>query len=158
MPTRRLAAGEVLARSEVHEDDAAAAFAHDVLRFDVAMEEARAVHRCRARTDIEAHERGFARAKRPAALDHLLERLAAHELRPQADAAVVFLGAVDLDDVLVAQACQPPRFVHQPLACLAIGHHTRSPVRALSLDTVVVKQLQRDVAMQLRIPRAINVA
>ena len=85
---------------------------HDVLRFDVAMQEAGAVHRRESCTDIEAHECGFARAKRAAALDDLFERLAAHELGPQADAAVVLLGAVDLDDVLVAQACQPSGFVH----------------------------------------------
>ena len=43
------------------------------------------------------------------------------------------------------------------VACLAIGHHTFA-CRALSLETVVVEQLQRDVAMELSVPRAMNVA
>ena len=73
-----------------------------------------AVHRRQRRAEVQADERRFARAERSARLDGLLERLAAHELHPQADAAVVLLGAVDLDDVRVAHARQAARFLQQP--------------------------------------------
>ena len=71
------------------------------------------MHRRERGTDVEADERGLAGAERAARLDDLVERLAAHELGPQADAAVVFLGAVDLHDVLVAQARQAAGFLHE---------------------------------------------
>ena len=68
------------------------------------------------RAQIQADEGRFARAKRAARLDGLLERLAAHELHPQADAAVVLLGAVHLDDVRMTHAREPPRLFEQPRA------------------------------------------
>ena len=112
-----IGARQLFAGAEIHQDDAAAALAHDVLRLDVAMQQAGAVHRRERRTQIEADEGRLAGAERASRLDGLLERLAAHELHPQADAAVVLLGAIHLDDVGVAHAREPARLFEQ--ACHA---------------------------------------
>ena len=111
-------ASEVLAGAKVHEDDAAAGFAHDVLRLDVAVQEARTVDRGKRGADVESDERGLARAERTTRLDDLVERLAADELGPQTLAALVFLGAVHLDDVLVAKAGQTAGLFHD--ACVRV--------------------------------------
>ena len=52
-----------LAGAEIHQDDAAAGFAHDVVRFDIAMEEARLVHGRDGATDIDPDERRFLRLR-----------------------------------------------------------------------------------------------
>ena len=64
-------------------------------------------------TDVEADERGLARAERAARLDDLVERLAADELGPQPHPAIVFLGTVDLHHMLVPQARQAAGFLHE---------------------------------------------
>ena len=137
---------ELLAGAEVHEHEAAAALAHDVLRFDVAVQQPGAVHGGERGAQIEADERRFARAERAARLHGLLERLAAHELHPQADATVVLLGAVDLHDVRVTHAREPPRLFEDAGVC------------ASALIALVVQQLERDFAVERRVPRAIDLA
>ena len=139
-----VAAGELLAGAEVHEDDAAAGLAHDVLRLDVAVQEACSVDGGERGTDVQADEGGLARTERPAGLYELLERFAANELGPEPDAAVVLLGAVDLHDVLVAETGEAPRLVHQP----------RGRVAAI----LGMEQLQRDVAVELGVPGAEHIA
>ena len=79
-----------------------------------------------ADAEIEADERGFARAERAARLHGLLERLAAHELHPQPDAPVVLLGAVDLHDVRVAHARQPARLLEEPRVRLGVDRRRRA--------------------------------
>ena len=61
-----------------------------------------------------------------AGLHDLLERLAAHQLHPQADAVVVLLGAVDLHDVRVADARQPARLFENPVVRLAVDRRRRA--------------------------------
>jgi hypothetical protein len=51
-PRGAAAAAQLLAGAEVHDDDASALFAHDVLGFDVAMEQAHRVDRRQRRTDV----------------------------------------------------------------------------------------------------------
>ena len=71
-------------------------FAHDVLRLDVAVQQAGGVNGRQRRAQVQADQRRFRGTERAARLDDLLERFAAHQLHPQADAAVVLLGAIDL--------------------------------------------------------------
>ena len=109
------------------------------------MQKPGAVHSGERGAQIETDERGFARAERPAALHRLPKRLAAHELHPQADAIVVLLGTVDLHDVRVAHAGKPPRLFENAGVRLA-------PI------ALVVEQLERDVAVERRVPRTKDLA
>ena len=103
------------------------------------------MHGRERRAQIQPDERGFAPAERPARLNDLLERLAAHELHPQADAVVVLLGAVHLNHVRMANARQPARLFEQPRVRLCV-------------IAVVVQQLQRDFAVERCIPGTIDLA
>ena len=103
------------------------------------------MYRRERRAQVQPDERGLAAAERPARLNRLLERLAAHELHPQADAVVVLLGTVHLHHVRMTNARQPARLVEQ------------SRVR-LGVIAFVVQQLQRDFAVKRRVPRAVDLA
>ncbi len=144
-PDEAVGAGKLLAGAEIHEHQAPAALAHDVLGLDVAVQQPGAVHRRQRRAQIQADEGRFARAKWPARLNGLLERLAAHELHPQADAAVVLLGTIHLHDVPMTHTREPARLVEQP------------PV-SFGMVPLVVQQLERDFTVQRRIPRAVDLA
>ena len=71
--------------AEVHQDDAPADLAHDVVRLDVAVQQAGGVERRQRAAQIDADAGHFARAHRPALADHRGERLALDELHPDAD-------------------------------------------------------------------------
>ena len=107
----RLVVLEQQAGAEVHQHQAAAFFADDVLRLDVAMDEAGGVDGGERPAQVLAEQRGFAAAERALPLEQLLERVAADELHPQPDAAVVGVDAVHGDDVAVADARQQAAFV-----------------------------------------------
>ena len=62
---RRDPPGQLGAGAEVHEDDAAAVLAHDVLALHVAVQEARTVHRRQGLTEIDADPRRLAGRKTP---------------------------------------------------------------------------------------------
>src|SRR5438128_437395 len=83
------AARRVAARAEIHEHDAAAVGAHDVLRLDVAMQKARRMNGRERAAQVDANCGRLARAERTRGSELLLERDAAHELHPEADAVVV---------------------------------------------------------------------
>ena len=140
----------VLACPEVHEDDAAACLPHDVLRLDVAVQQPGAMDRRERSADIQADECCLARTERSTIGDELLERLAPDELRPETDAAVMLFGTVDLDDVLMAEH-GPDAWPLPSGACAPRGRLPR-------LSLVVMEQLQRDVAVEVGVPRAEHVA
>src|SRR5690606_8030646 len=89
----RARALEHLPRAEVHEDEAAAFLAHDVLGLDVAMDEAGLVHGSEGAAQLLPDERGLASAERALRPQQLLERAAADVLHPQPDAPVALFGA-----------------------------------------------------------------
>ena len=95
---------------KVHQDDASAVFAHDVLCLDVAMDEAGRVKRRQRAAQVDPDQRGFPRAERSALLEQLLERRTAHELHPQADALLVDRHAVHGDNVLMMHAREQASF------------------------------------------------
>ena len=132
------------ARAEVHEDDASAVFAHDVLRLDVAVDEAGAVHGGKRAAQIARQGSGLARAERAVRCSQRLERPAADELHPQADAAVADVGAMDGDHVRMADAGERARFVEQPIRLSGRG--------------VEAQELERDFTIEVRIPGAKHVA
>jgi hypothetical protein len=96
------------AEAEVHQQDATALFAHDVLGLDVAVQDAGAVYGAERAGDVEADQRGLAVAERALQAEQHGERLALHEVRPEAYAAVVAVDAVDGDDIWVADGGERP--------------------------------------------------
>ena len=138
-------ARQLFTGAKIHQHESAAALAHDVLGLDVAVQKTGAVHGRHRRGQIQPDERRFTRAERPAGLHDLFERLAAHELHPEADAVVVLLGAVHLHDVRMTDPRQAARLFENP----AVG---------LRVIAVVVQQLQRDFAVQSRVPRPVDLA
>ena len=91
-------------RTEIHQQDAASVLAHDVAGLDVAMEEAGLMHGGQRMTQLECDRAGFGRAESTALPHHDVERPAANEFHPDADAAVDPLGAVDRYHVPVTHA------------------------------------------------------
>src|SRR5262245_45723421 len=90
------------AGAEIHEDDAAAFFAHDVARLDVSVHDAGAVHGAQGPTESEADEHGFFRSKASTRLQEFFERAALDELHPQSDLTTLRAGSVHGDDVGVS--------------------------------------------------------
>ena len=127
---------EQQAGAEIHQHEPSALFADDVLRLDVAMDEAGGVDRRQRPAQVLAEQRRLAPAEGALPLEQLFEGVAADELHPQPDAAVVGVDAVHGDHVAVADAGQEPAFV-QHLG----GEQLRgSPARP--------QELHRDVAAQ----------
>ncbi len=97
------------------------------------------------RTQILADASRFASPEWTAGLDDLLQRLADDELHPEADAVVMLLSPVDVDDVRVTEPRQTTPLVERP----DIGVRAAEPVFA--------KQLQRHMPVQAGIPGAVHV-
>src|SRR6185369_12799001 len=87
---------------------------------------------------------GLARAEPPLALHPLGERAPAHELHPEAHAAVVRVRPEDRHDVGMADAREKPRLME----------HARLESGAAAM--LAPEQLQRDLPLQGRIPRAMD--
>ena len=108
--TRRRAC---LPRAEVHQHQAAALLAHDVLRLDVPVNQPGAVHGCQRPGEVLADEPGLAGAERAVDAEHVLERHPPDQFHPETDLPVVLTGAVDRDDIGMAHARQRASFMKQ---------------------------------------------
>ena len=140
---RTLGVAKLFARTEIHQHGAPAALAQDVLRLHVSMDEAGGMHGRKRRAQILTDDDRFARTERAAGVDDVLERFAFDVLHPEPDAAVVLLGAVDLNDVRMPDAREPARLVQHAFVRRRIG---------LSREPDIMEQLERDLTMQLRVP------
>ena len=134
---------EFVTGAEIAEDDAAARFLQDVLGLDVTVDEAGAMHGRERAAQLDADAGNLLRRERSALGELGLERPAFDELHPEAGAAVDALGAVDSGDVRMTHARHQPAFVYDEPVLGAV---------------VVAEQLQRDVAIEARVPGAIDVA
>ena len=141
----RFALAQLQTGAEVHQDNPAAVFAHDVLGLDVAMHETGRMHGREGLTEILTDERGLARAPRAIGREQRLERAPANELHAQPGAPVPLLGVVHDDDVRVLDAGERASLVQ----------HAVDQAVAPAVD---VQELDRHLALQLRIARAIDVA
>ena len=133
------------AGAEVHQHQAAAVFAHDVLRLDVAVHEPRRMNGRERAAHVGAERAHFARAHRSVRPQPRLQRLPVDQFHPQADPPVPYLGAVNRDDVLVADLRERPRFGEELIE--------RVPGRGPA-----PQNLQRHVAIELRIVRGVDLA
>jgi hypothetical protein len=100
-----------LAGAEIHQDHAATGFAHDIVRFDVAMEETSLVHGGDGATDINPDERRFLTSEQSPRGQHLREREAFDPLHPQADGSLVLVDAVNGDDVRMPDTREQATFL-----------------------------------------------
>ncbi len=103
--------GQSLARTEVHENQPSALLAHDVLRFDVSMDQTRIVNGSQRPTELVPDESSLAGAERPVVDQHLLERQTANKLHAKTDLIFMFFGPVHLDDVGMFHTSQRSPFV-----------------------------------------------
>src|SRR5262249_36154654 len=112
-------------------------------RLQVAMHEPEAVHRGQRIAERHADQRGLMRAEGPIFRDQHRQRAALDVLHRQADFATDALRAVDGDDVWVPDAG------HQ----LTLAQHR---VLGDAVQAVHVDDLQRDIALQRGVPRAMH--
>ena len=137
--------------AEIHQDDAAAFLAHDVAGGYIAVQQSGTVHGRQGLAQIDADRRRLPRAERPLLLDDLMQGAAADELHPDADPAIPRLGSVHGNHVGMAHAREQPAFVDH---ARRIAQRCRGIIRRGS----AAQKLQRDFAVQLRVPRAIDLA
>jgi hypothetical protein len=84
---------------------------HYVVRLDIAVQQAGAVHRRYRSTELETNVDSFGSADYLPLVEDLLERVAANELHPQADLVTNLLCAVDADDVGMSHFGEQSPFV-----------------------------------------------
>ena len=134
-----------LARAKIHEHHAAAVLADDVTRLHIAVHEPRGVDGGKRLTQFLADERGFRDGEPLARLQRVLERASGNELHPESDTTLVDIGAMDRDDVGMADPGQRARFVEDTeKRGLLAGHG--------------FEQLEGDLAIEPRIAGAIDLA
>ena len=109
------------------------------------MQQAGSVHGRHRATDLETHVDGLGRVDH-LLFDDMLESAAANELHPEADLISNLLGAVDRDHVRMPHPGQQAAFVDD-------GGH-----RAIARRGTGGQELQRDLAIEPRIPRPVNVS
>ena len=143
---RRCVVLELSASAEVHQDDAPVFGSHHVVRLDVPMQQAGAVHRRHRATELETDADSFGGADHLSLVEDLLEGLAANELHPQADLIGNLLGAVDGDHVRMPHAGEQSAFVDDR------GR------RAIAGGGTGGQELQRDFAIEPRIPGAVHLS
>jgi hypothetical protein len=134
---------QVAAGAEIHQDDAAAGFAHYVLRFDIAMQQAGLMHSRQCAAQCGADPRGFLGAKRPFRRDQGIEPAPLDQLHPQADLPVDHVRAVHRHHVLVTDAREQTRF--------------RNDLSGQRGGDGRAQELERDFPLQPRIQRAVHV-
>ena len=107
--------GSSLAGAEVHQHDAAAGLAHDVLRLDIAMKDASFVDRRHGAADIDADERSLVTAEQSSCSKQSSQRQTLDPLHPQAEGSLVFIDSVHRDHVRVAHAGEQAAFLDHGL-------------------------------------------
>jgi hypothetical protein len=113
---------------------------------DVAVDESRGMHRPGRPADVDADECRLARAQGTLDGHDVRERLALHEVAPEADPPFVLVDTVDRHDVGVPDFCHRPRFLEQRAR---LGGRVESARQ---------QQLQGDVALERRVEGTVHLA
>ena len=143
---RRCVVLELSAGAEVHQHDAAVFGSHHVVRLDIPMQQAGAVHGRHRATELETDVDSFGGADHLPLVEDLLEGVAANELHPQADPISNLLGAVDGDYVRMPHPREQSAFVDDCGRCTFAG------------GAIGRQELQRDLAIEPRIPGAVDLS
>ena len=128
---------------KVHQDDASRRLAHDVLRFQVPVQQPRVVHRLQGIADRHDNSHHLGRGQWASAPHEAVESAALDELHPQSGASVVLLGAVDRDDIGMTKAREDPALMQ---------HGGRRPGLAS------MNELERDLAIEALVPGTVDAA
>src|SRR5215831_1640235 len=94
--------------------------------------------------ELDAHPGDLAGIELFSFGEDLLQVAAVDELHPEPDPAVDLVGVIDGDDVRMPDAREQARFLQDPIA--------------LELRSFAVEELDRDLAVELRIPGPIDLA
>ena len=135
-----------LREPEVHHLDDAVAPDHDVLRLDVAVDDAAAVRRGKRRGDLGADVHEFAHRQRAARGETLAQRHAVHELRRDEVDRARLPDLVDRDDVRMVERRGGARFLLEAAAEIGVVVQRRR------------QHFQRDVATEHGVGRAVDIA
>ena len=100
----------LLAQAEIHQDDPAAFFAHDVLGLDVAVDQPGTMHGPQRAANVPADQRGLLGAHAAVLAQNPVEVLTVDEIHPHAYVPFVFGDAKDGHHVLMAQAGEQAGF------------------------------------------------
>ena len=109
------------AGAEIHQHRAAPIRPHDVVRLDVAVQQAGAVHRGEGPAQIQSDDCRFAGAERPLLADDRVERPPLDQFHREADLVANPFRAKDPDHRLVADLREAPRFLQGPLVIECAG-------------------------------------
>ena len=131
--------------AEVHQHHATAFLAHDVGRLDIPVNESGTMHRREGPAKWDADLSGVIRAESALRAYQLGERATVDEFGPDADAPTNAFGAVHRHDVGVPNTREKTPLVYDAVATIRSGVGR-------------AKQLERDFAVEPRVPRAIDVA
>ena len=133
--------------AEIHQQDPAALLAHHVAGLDVAVEKSRGVNRTDRPADVDADQRRFARTHRTLRGEQFRQRLCPGRSRSR---------------IRPARRADPRRRSAATLGCRtrAIARASRSSALASSsrLRRAGEQELQRDVALERRVERAVDLA
>ena len=119
---------------------------HHVVRLDIPMQQAGAMHRRHRATELETYADRFGGAHHLSFSEDLPEGASADELHPQADPIGNLLGTVDGDDVRMPHPSEQAAFVDDGGRCAIAG------------GVIGRQEFQRDLAIEPRIPGPVNLA
>ena len=134
-----------LRQAEVQDLDPAVAGDEQIGRLDVAVHDAAFVRRGEPAGNLDRIVDHRARRQRPP-VHPLAKRLADEQLGDDPGGAVVHADVVDRDDIRVIQAARRASFLFEPALAIGIARECRR------------QDLDRDLALQLRVARAIDLA
>src|SRR5580765_1060538 len=132
--------------SEIHQQNSAALLAHDVAGFDIAVEQSGGMYCANRPRDIDTHERCLTGTQRTLDREQARERLALYEVAPEPDPPFVPVHPVDRQDVGMSHSRNRPGFPEQRAGFV------------VSIETSGQEELQRDLTLERRVERAIDLA
>ena len=143
---RRGVVVELSARAEVHQHDAAVFGPHHVVRLDIPMQQAGAMHRRHRAAELETDADSLGGADHLSLVEDLLEGVAANELHPQAD----LIGNCSAPWMVTTFGCRT-RASNRPSWMIADA--ARSPEDAFGRQ-----EFQRDLAIEPRVPGPVDLS
>jgi len=143
---QRSQTANVLTETEVHENDAAAALAHDVFGLDVAVQQSRRVDGGDGGAQVEADAGRLACGERSLALQEGFQGPPADVLHPDTEAVFAVVGPIDRDHAGMADSREQARFLEA------------APGSARPKAAVGAAELQGYLSLQLDVPGAVDLA
>jgi hypothetical protein len=132
------------ARAKVHQDESTIVLLHDVVGFDVPMQEPSSVNCSERATNLDANGDYFRRWERSLLLEDLLERPTLHEFHPDTDPIADAISSKYSDNIGMTHPSEKPTFFD------------RERITAVSRGIGLPKEFQRDLSIEPCIPCAVH--